>query len=163
MVGVFGDGGRSQMRRRSGLAEALVAMQDKSTKATGIASLFAPSRELPCFSWQGADGNWYPHSVIRGFDINWTCPANYAFVRRNSDGTITPYYFGIAWNISQRMIGHEKLVPAILAGANELHIYLLAKTESERVQVEKTLIARHAPLLNIQHNPDRSGLGSIFG
>lgn len=114
--------------------------------------------DLPMMHWQGANGVWYVHSIIRGFACDFECTANYAFVQRHSGGRLTPHYFGIASNLRCRLSGHEKLNLAVRAGANELHVHLLAKTEAERREIEKTLIHGHSPRLNEQHN-HQIGLG----
>jgi hypothetical protein len=57
-----------------------------------------------------------------------------------------------------RLDQHEKLVPAIFMGANEVHVHLLAHSRAERLRIETDLRRGQLPPLNEQSSgPDSSG------
>lgn len=108
---------------------------------------------LPIWNWQGVSGRWYPHSI---YDINGPLlfgSANYIMVRRQPDGRREALYIGETLNGTRRFAGHEKLLPAILMGATELHVHFLAEGERARLAAETDLRHGHRPVLNQQDRP----------
>lgn len=117
---------------------------------------------LPIHQWQGKSGRWYPHSIVTQKQQLFDCMAIYVMVRRNSDFSVTPLYIGKADSLRTRFMSHEKVEPAFRLGANELHVHLLAQSESELLATEKDLIEGQNPELNIQHNSGRRSFDDLL-
>ena len=108
---------------------------------------------LPICNWQGASGRWYPHSIYNLTGPLFVGPANYIMTRRLPDGRCEALYIGETSDASRRFAGHEKLLPAILMGATELHVHFLAQGDCERLAIETDLRHGHRPALNRQNRP----------
>lgn len=101
----------------------------------------------------------YPLFGVPDFDS-----AVYIFVRRNADGACDPVYVGQTSDTHRRMSEHlrDKLVYAMILGANEIHVHLLAETKADRFAVETDLRNRHLTPLNKQ-GVGLFGLASLYG
>ncbi|MGD9868262.1 MAG: hypothetical protein AB7U38_09730 [Hyphomicrobiales bacterium] len=96
----------------------------------------------PYHYWMGASGARYLHTV---YTLR-SCPllprANFILVRREANGSRRPLAIG------RTMAGAQSLNLAYLrregarAGANEVHVHLLAETDAERSRVETDLRSR---------------------
>jgi hypothetical protein len=117
------------------------------------------------FSWQGASGRWYAHTVLALVNPGWTCAANYAFVRRDVGGKYSSLYFGETDDLSRRWGEHSGsglIRDALRMGGNELHVHLLAETKHGRLDVETDLRNGHATALNQQPSAARNALASLL-
>ncbi len=93
--------------------------------------------------WRGASGRRYLHSVYTLVGCPALPQANYILVRRHEDGRREALALGdtkdeaISLNLAH--LRHQ----GAKAGANEVHIHLLADTAHERALVEADLAAVH--------------------
>jgi hypothetical protein len=108
----------------------------------------ADADHVPMFSWQGASGYWYTHSVFLPLELPWfsTGHFNYVFAHRPYDGSRVALYVGETDNFRR----HEKWSAATLLGMNEIHVHLLASSERRRLAIETDLRQGQAPILNLQ-------------
>ena len=94
--------------------------------------------------WRGRSGQRYLHTVYSLVGCPALPQANYILVRRDADGTREALAFGRtkddAMSVNLAHLRHE----GAKLGANEVHIHLLADTESERDQVETDLTHAHS-------------------
>jgi hypothetical protein len=127
-------------------------------------------------------------SVVYIFNIyqitavpDWITDCNYVFARPRFDAMQSrePFYFGESGDFGKELASHPKLWPAQLLGATEVHIHFLAKSTSERLDIETDLRRGHWTPLNYQPTPApllpsaslstlaglgyRDGLGDAFG
>lgn len=106
--------------------------------------------------WQGASGRWYYFSIHPITAIpSWIRECNYIFARPRLDASRTrePFYIGEKGD-TDRFENHEKLPPALRRGATELHIYLLAKSHRERLDIETDI--RHGHWTPLNEQPTRA-------
>ncbi|HXG77998.1 MAG TPA: hypothetical protein VNJ31_01485 [Methyloceanibacter sp.] len=93
--------------------------------------------------WRGASGRRYLHSVYTLIGCPTIPQANYILVRRYDDGRRVALAFGQtkedAMTLNLAHLRHE----GAKAGANEVHIHLLAETAEQRAAVEADLVAAH--------------------
>lgn len=89
----------------------------------------------------GRSGRRYLHLVYGLIECPVVPKTNYALVRRAADGSETILRVGRASHdaptLNLAQIRHE----GALLGANEVHLYILARTEAERILVEFDLAA----------------------
>ena len=111
--------------------------------------------------WQGVSNLWYPHSILPLSHYTYARNANYVFVRLERDGQRTPLYIGQSEDLAKELLGHPKLVPAIMLGGNELHVHLLAQSKDERLRVETDIRNGHHTPLNEQSSLAGLGRGPI--
>lgn len=78
-------------------------------------------------------------------------PGNYVFVRRQTDGSYLPLYFGIADSLKNRVPNHERWNDAIRAGVTHVMMHTTQGGEQVRAAEERALIARWNPPLNTHH------------
>jgi hypothetical protein len=130
---------------------------------------YAPSPP-PMHRWQGASGQWYVfniYPITAGPD--WITDCNYVFARPRFDGMQSreAFYFGESGDFGKELASHPKLWPAQLLGATEVHIHFLAKSRSERLDIETDLRRGHGTPLNYQPTPAplpaSAGLGALAG
>lgn len=100
--------------------------------------------------WQGQSGYWYIHSAFKIDAIPPLLAANYIFVKRTNAGLCEAIYVGEAADLRERLKQHEKLWLAMMLGANEIHVHLLAEYRSDRLAIETDLRNAHPTLLNFQ-------------
>lgn len=139
---------------------------------TGIFGLLSESPALaarsPFHYWQGQSGRWHVTTVFPLLNDYISSPSVYLFVRRDPNGSAHALYIGQTENTTRRMREHmyEKTLQAILLGANELHLHLLAESEAVRISIETDLRNGHASPLNKQHSSATPGgligLGSLY-
>lgn len=103
----------------------------------------------PKVDWRGASGDWHTHDVVVFSPYIDVSDANYAFVRRNPDGSRVPLYWGETQDSGERFPHHEKFEAARLRGANELHL-LRGGTKASRLAIETDLRNAHRTPLNEQ-------------
>jgi hypothetical protein len=93
--------------------------------------------------WRGASGRRYLHSVYTLIGCPTIPQANYILVRRLDDGRRIALAFGQtkedAMTLNLAHLRHE----GAKAGANEVHIHLLAENTQARDAVEADLLAAH--------------------
>jgi hypothetical protein len=91
--------------------------------------------------WAGASGKQYQHLVYRLIECPLAPKANYVLARRDADGRTKILKVGRtsddAPTLNRAQIRHE----AALLGANEVHLHVLAKTETERILIEFDIAA----------------------
>jgi hypothetical protein len=93
--------------------------------------------------WRGASGRRYLHTVYTLIGCPAIPQANYILVRRFDDGTRVALSFGQTkddtMTLNLALLRHE----GAKAGANEVHIHLLAENAEQRGSVEADLLAAH--------------------
>jgi hypothetical protein len=141
-----------------------------------------PPSPPPIHRWQGASGQWYIFNIYQITAVpDWITDCNYVFARPRFDAMQSrePFYFGESGDFGKELASHPKLWPAQLLGATEVHIHFLAKSTSERLDIETDLRRGHWTPLNYQPTPApllpsaslstlaglgyRDGLGDAFG
>jgi hypothetical protein len=122
----------------------------RSTRASATALPNAHSEQEPANStvfqfWRGASGNRYVHSIYNLFECPPLPAGNYILVRRDADGTRTVLSIGRTANET----GSNNLAAirqrSALIGANEVHVHLLAGSDTQSALIEadlQTLVAR---------------------
>jgi hypothetical protein len=118
--------------------------------------------------WQGASGQWYVFNIYPISAVpDWISSCNYVLARPRFDAMQArePFYFGESGDFRKEFGSHPKLWPAQLLGATEVHIHLLAKSRSERLDIETDLRRGHWTPLNYQPTPaplpPSAGLGAF--
>jgi hypothetical protein len=109
--------------------------------------------------WQGRSGSWFIHTAYPIYSVPDCDFCNYIFVRRRSDGVCEPLYIGQSGEGRVRLRAHEKFLPAIFIGANEIHMHFLARSKQLRVHVETDLRNGHWTSLNEQPSAASPSLG----
>ena len=85
-----------------------------------------------------------PTSACEHYDI----PGVYMLCRREPDG-VHILYVGQADSLAQRLgPSHPRWGEAMRRGMNEIHLHLLAKTETQRLAVERHVISRYFTPMN---------------
>lgn len=116
----------------------------RSIRATTMASPSPSSETLtansPVFQfWSGASGNRYVHSIYNLFECPPLPAGNYILVRRAGDGSRTVLSIGRTANES----GSNNLAAirqrSALLGANEVHVHLLAGSDTQSALIEADL------------------------
>src|SRR5262249_12282080 len=75
-------------------------------------------------------------------------PGVYMLCRREPDG-VHILYIGQADSLAQRLgPSHPRWGEAMQRGMNEVHLHLLAKTETQRLSVERHIISRYFTPMN---------------
>ena len=102
-------------------------------------ALARPAAQL--VEWQGASGHAYQHIVYSLLDCPRIPEVNYVLARRGADGERRVLKIGRTDHDAQTLnlarIRHE----GALLGANEVHLYVMARTDTERAQIEFDLVA----------------------
>lgn len=94
---------------------------------------------------------------------NYSCSGVYMFCRRDIANKIKILYIGEAENIANRLKpSHEHWSEAMLLGMNEIHIYLLAETKTQRLNIETYLRSRIVTPLNRQGGSAGEGLFGLL-
>ncbi|MEM7693938.1 MAG: hypothetical protein AAF318_05775 [Pseudomonadota bacterium] len=93
--------------------------------------------ELPLFWWQGWSSRYYVTSILPLSRLDCREPGTFVLVRREDDGTRTPLLTGQARSISDDLFDlyGDRYLRAIAAGANEIHVNLVAGSEREAADV----------------------------
>jgi len=127
-----------------------------------------PSTQPPMHRWQGASGQWYFFSIYPITAVpSWITDCNYVFARPRFDVVQSrePFYIGESGDFGKELASHPKHWPAQLLGATEIHIHFLAKSRSERLDIETDLRRGHWTPLNYQSTPAplpaSKGLGDL--
>jgi len=127
-----------------------------------------PSTQPPMHRWQGASGQWYCFNIYPITAIpSWISDCNYIFARPRFDlaQSREPFYIGESGNFGKELTSHPKLWPAQLLGATEVHMHFLAKSGSERLDIETDLRRGHWTPLNYEPTPAplpaSGGLGAL--
>lgn len=103
--------------------------------------------------WPGLSGKTYRHwnlSSLAASDIK-DEPGNYAFAKRQPDGSYVPLYFGQASSLRDRLPNHEVWPAAVKRGATHVLAHTTQGGEKVRLDEERDLIQRWNPALNTQH------------
>jgi hypothetical protein len=102
-------------------------------------ALTRPAAQL--VEWHGASGRIYQHIVYSLIDCPRIPEVNYVLARRGADGERSVLKIGRTEHDAQTLnlarIRHE----GALLGANEVHLYVIARTDTERAQIEFDLTA----------------------
>jgi hypothetical protein len=102
-------------------------------------ALTRPAAQL--VEWHGASGRIYQHIVYSLIDCPRIPEVNYVLARRGADGERSVLKIGRTEHNAQTLnlarIRHE----GALLGANEVHLYVIARTDTERAQIEFDLTA----------------------
>ncbi|MFM9846873.1 MAG: hypothetical protein ACKVP3_06915 [Hyphomicrobiaceae bacterium] len=97
-------------------------------------ALARPATQL--VEWQGVSGRTYQHIVYSLIDCPRIPEVNYVLARRGADGERRVLKIGRTDHDAQTLnlarIRHE----GALLGANEVHLYVIARTDTERAQIE---------------------------
>ncbi|MCH4548247.1 hypothetical protein MK632_21140 [Rhizobium changzhiense] len=127
--------------------------------STGIFGLLTQPSHDQYHHWQGQSGQWWITTVFPLFSSHITGASVYVMVRRDAGGRAHPLYIGQTSDTARRMEEHlhDKVLQAIRLGGNELHVHLLAKTETERFAIETDLRNAHNAPLNRQNS------AAVFG
>lgn len=103
-------------------------------------ALARPAAQL--VEWHGVSGRIYQHIVYSLIDCPRIPEVNYVLARRGPDGARHVLKIGRTDHDAQTLnlarIRHE----GALLGANEVHLYVMALTDTERAQIEFDLVAR---------------------
>lgn len=95
--------------------------------------------------WAGASGRRYQHLVYELIECPLAPKANYILARRDAQGRMTVLKVGRtihdAPTLNRAQLRHE----AALLGANEVHLHVVARTETERIMVEFDISAAPLP------------------
>ena len=101
------------------------------------------------YRFQGYSGAWYNFAMSDLPTAAQTCCGVYLFGRRRPNGSYDVLYIGRAQNLANRLTNsHEKLATAIRKGMTTLGQAMCAN-DTEASQIERDLIARFNPPLNI--------------
>lgn len=102
-------------------------------------ALTRPAAQL--VEWQGASGRCYQHLVYSLVECPRVPEVNYVLARRGADGQLRVLKTGRTEQASQSLnlarIRHE----GALLGADEVHLFVMARTETERAQIEFDIAA----------------------
>lgn len=98
----------------------------------------------------------YRFSAYRISDRPEAANCVYVFARNG-----VPLYIGQAARLSSRLLGHEKLLVALLLGADELWVHVPGRSDTVRYgDAERRLINAYNPELNVLHRTGPAiGLG----
>jgi hypothetical protein len=107
------------------------------------ASAGGSATAVPLCWWQGWSGRWYVASAMPLARLSCAAPGFFLLVNRSSAGCRTPVTLGCSDNVEGTLTGEcaDGLHRAIRAGANEVHVNLLADGAAER-ETAVTDIAR---------------------
>jgi hypothetical protein len=113
-------------------------------------ALTRPAAQL--VEWQGASGRIYQHIVYGLIECPRIPEVNYVLACRDASGECRVLKIGRTEHDAQTLnlarIRHE----GALLGANEVHLYVIARTDTERAQIEFDLAAGingyHAPAVH---------------
>lgn len=113
----------------------------RSSPAGSQSAPTAPALETnPVFQfWSGASGNRYVHSIYNLFECPPLPAGNYCLVRRNPDGGRTVLSIGRTANESASNNLAAIRQRSALVGANEVHVHLLAGSETQSALIEADL------------------------
>ncbi len=102
-------------------------------------ALTRPAAQL--VEWQGASGRVYQHIVYSLLDCPRIPEVNYVLAHRDANGECRVLRIGRTEHDAQTLnlarIRHE----GALLGANEVHLYVIARSDTERAQIEFDLAA----------------------
>lgn len=102
-------------------------------------ALTRPAAQL--VEWQGASGRIYQHIVYSLIECPRIPEVNYVLARRDANGERRVLKIGRTEHDAQTLnlarIRHE----GALLGASEVHLYVIARTDTERAQIEFDLAA----------------------
>jgi hypothetical protein len=113
----------------------------------------AATRPVRFQFWRGASGKRYVHTVQSLL----TCPelprAVYVLVRREFDGSRTPLRIGRTSSDCSTLNLAEVRHRAAKLGASEVHVHLIADSESERMLIEMDLQAGYFQAMQCEPAP----------
>lgn len=94
--------------------------------------------------WHGASGATYVHTVFKLHDCPELPNANVVLARRDADGRAEALQIGRVEEDSVSLNLAEIRQTAALIGADEVHVHLLGRDESERLAIERDLVGARA-------------------
>jgi len=94
--------------------------------------------------WSGASGRRYVHCVYSLIECPELPRSNYVLVRRGSDGLARVLRIARATHEAPSLNLAEIRHRGAKAGANEVHVHLLANSDRERRVIEFDLLAAHS-------------------
>ena len=102
--------------------------------------------------WPGKSGKTYRYWFVEKPTADGLLAAggNYVFVKRLSDGTFAPIYFGEGDDLKVRIPNHERWSDALQAGMTHVMAHTTPAGEQARLDEEADLIAHWNPPLNAQ-------------
>ena len=99
----------------------------------------AAAEKAPFQFWTGASGTRYVHSIYNLFECPPVEAANYVLVKRHDGGRRTVLSIGRASNATATLNLAEIRLRSAQLGANEVHVHLLADSNTESQQIEADL------------------------
>ena len=102
-------------------------------------ALSRPAAQL--VDWQGASGRTYQHIVYSLIDCPRIPEVNYVLARRDTNGERRVLKVGRTEHDAQTLNLARIRQEGALLGANEVHLYVIARTDTERAQIEFDLAA----------------------
>lgn len=99
------------------------------------------ARAVPLCWWQGWSSRWYVTSAMPVRRLSCAAPGFFLLVNRSRSGSLTPVTLGCAENIEDTLTRDcaDGLAQALEAGANELHVNLLAGEAADREAAVKDI------------------------
>jgi hypothetical protein len=103
--------------------------------------------------WLGKSGATYKYWSLDNVTADGiqAVAGNYAFVKQLANGNCIPLYFGVAENLRDRILNHDRWAEAVRLGATYVMAHTTPAGETARLAEERDLIQYWNPPLNVHH------------